>query len=152
MGYTKLFSELVASSIWDEDDTTRILWITMLALKDRNHFVRGTEKWLQAASRIPDDALFQASLKKLSNPDPNSKNQDKDGRRITKAEGGWLIVSGDYYQRMLSQEERREYNRQKQSEYRKRKSTVKNEGAKSGAKHAIKEVIDEWRLKDSGND
>ena len=52
MGYTKLFEDIVASSVWDEDDKVRLVWITMLALKDRYHFVRGTEKFLGLAARV----------------------------------------------------------------------------------------------------
>lgn len=118
MGYTKLFSELVASSVWDEDDKTRILWITMLALKDRAHFVRGTVKYLALAARLPVD-VCQWSLDKLSAPDPQSRSTEHEGRRIKAVPGGWEILNGEKYSKLLSHEQRKEYNRQKQAEYRK---------------------------------
>ena len=34
--YTKLFSSIITSTIWMEDDKTRILWITLLAMADQH--------------------------------------------------------------------------------------------------------------------
>lgn len=41
-GFTKLFGSIVTSTIWQEDDKTRIVWITMLALSDRNGEIEGS--------------------------------------------------------------------------------------------------------------
>lgn len=38
-GSIKLFGSIVASTIWREDDKTRLVWITLLALSDRDGFV-----------------------------------------------------------------------------------------------------------------
>jgi len=40
--YTPLFDSLVMSSIWDEDNETRILWITMLALANSEGIIEGS--------------------------------------------------------------------------------------------------------------
>lgn len=136
MGYTKLFEELIRSSIWGQDDKTRIVWITLLACKDRNHFVRGTEEWLASAARVtPEDC--DMALKKLSNPDPKSHCQEDEGRRIKPMPGGWHIVSGEYYSRKLDYAERREYNRNKQAEYRKRHKTNSDTAKRDGARQAL---------------
>jgi len=34
--FTKLFSSIVTSSIWRESDHVRLLWVTMLAMADKN--------------------------------------------------------------------------------------------------------------------
>lgn len=138
MGYTKLFNELVASSVWDEDDKTRILWITMLALKDRAHFVRGTMNYLALAARLSLEDCT-ASLNKLAGPDNQSRSTEHEGRRIKAVPGGWEILNGEKYSKMLSYEERKEYNRAKQAEYRKRKKNVKDAGTIAGAGRALKE-------------
>jgi hypothetical protein len=138
MGYTKLFSEIVASSIWEEDDKTRLVWITMLALKDRSHHVRGTPSYLARVARVTDDEC-QVALAKLSGPDPHSRSTEHEGRRISDVPGGWVVLNGDRYQKMLSYEERREYNRQKQAEYRRRKKVIIRDGACAGAQQAIKD-------------
>lgn len=141
MGYTKLFSDIVASSIWDEDNNTRILWVTMLALKTRDHFVRGTVKYLALAARLTVEEC-QVALDRLSSPDKQSRSQEFEGRRIQEVHGGWQIVNGEKYAKLLTYEERKEYNRQKQAEYRKRLKDVKDEGAKAGAGKALKEGFD----------
>jgi len=119
MAYTKLFSEIVASSVWDEDDKTRLVWITMLALKNRDHFVRGTERFICLAARVsPEDCRH--ALDKLEGPDPQSRTPANEGRRVAAVPGGWQILNGDLYQHKLSPAERAEYNRGKQAEYRAR--------------------------------
>ena len=103
MGYTKLFTEIVASSIWDEDDKTRLVWITMLAMKDRRHFVRGTTRYLALAARVTLEECGNA-LGKLLSPDAKSRTPDNEGRRIIEEPGGWIILNGDKYQGLLSYE------------------------------------------------
>lgn len=138
MGYTKLFDEIVASSVWDEDDKTRLVWITMLALKNRDHYVRGTERFLALAARVELEDCRRA-LDKLSGPDPTSRTPDHQGRRIRVEPGGWTILNGAHYQGKLSYDERKEYNRQKQIEHRKRVKAIRHDGSKAGAVAAIEE-------------
>lgn len=139
-GYTKLFGALVASSIWDEDDKTRILWITMLALKNKNHVVEGTENWLALTARMSLEEC-RASLVKLESPDRLSRSSSHEGRRIERVEGGWLILNGEYYQKVLSREETRIYNASKQREYRARLKTVKRHGEIAGATEAVRDGL-----------
>lgn len=122
MGYTKLFGSIVASTIWREDDKTRILWITMLAMKNERHMVEASLPGLADMARITMEEC-EDSLKKLESPDKYSRNQDHQGRRIEKVQGGWLILNGEYYRRQMSEDDRREYKRKWQAEYRLRKKT-----------------------------
>ena len=39
--YTKLHNSLLASTIWREDDKTRLVWITLLVMTDRHGLVEG---------------------------------------------------------------------------------------------------------------
>lgn len=144
MGYTKLFSEIVASSIWEEDNETRLVWITMLALKDRTHYVRGTESYLGRVARVSVEDCSKA-LRKLSRPDPHSRSTEHEGRRIQEVPGGWLILNGERYQKMLSYEERKEYNCQKQAEYRRRKKDLRTQAQCDGAQAAIVDGFEEAR-------
>lgn len=119
MTYTKLFSELIMSTVWREPDHVRILWITMLALKDhRTHVVRSSIPGLADAARISMDQCIQA-LEVLQSVDPYSRTTDFDGRRIQTVDGGWLILNGEKYKNILDADDRREYQRVKQQEYRK---------------------------------
>jgi hypothetical protein len=137
-GYTKLFGLIIASSIWDEDDKTRLVWITMLALKDRGHIVNATEKALSLFARVSEEECHR-SIEKFLSPDPLSRTPDHEGRRIEVVPGGWRILNGEVYAKMLTKEERRQYNAAKQSEHRRRSKEIVHAGACDGAGRAIEE-------------
>lgn len=113
-GYTKLFSDIVESSIWDEDAATCKVWITMLALCDSEGFIRGSPGWLAKRARVQVEECLSA-LKKFQSPDPLSRTKDKEGRRIEETPDGWVIVNYLLYRSMdgreLSKDARRVYQR-----------------------------------------
>lgn len=123
MGYTKLFSSIVASTIWREDDKTRIVWITMLAMKNERHVVEASLPGLADLARVTIKEC-EAAVGKLEGPDKWSRNQEYRGRRIEKCEGGWRILNGEYYRQQMSVEERREYQREYHRKYRAKKKAV----------------------------
>lgn len=110
MGYTKLFSSIVASTIWREDDKTRIVWITILAMKNERHVVEASLPGLADMARVSLKEC-EAAIIKLESRDKYSRNQEHEGRRIEKCDGGWRILNGEHYRQLLSLEERREYQR-----------------------------------------
>lgn len=118
-GYTKLFSSIVASTIWREDNETRIVWITMLALADRFGVVEASLPGLADLSRVSVDGARRAIVT-LSSPDPDSRSHEAEGRRIAEIDGGWRIINHAKFRQKLSSEERREYKRTKAQEYRRR--------------------------------
>jgi len=126
-GFTKLFSSIVASSIWSEDDKTRIVWVTMLAMADKHGMVEAAVPGLANAARVSVDDCRMA-LEKFQNPDPDSRSTAHDGRRIEKVEGGWRLLNYEFYRHKLSADERREYKAAKQAEYRAKKLTKKKLG------------------------
>lgn len=142
MGYTKLFSSIVASTIWREDDKTRLVWITMLALKNERHEVEASLPGLADLARV-SLVECEKAVKKLESADKYSRNQGHQGRRIEKCEGGWRILNGEYYRQHLSQEDRREYQREYQKAYRKTKKKGILEAGKAGAQAAIKAGFEE---------
>jgi hypothetical protein len=117
IGYTKLFEQILSSSIWCEDYETRLVWITLLALKDRNHISSASLPGLAHLARVPLESA-QRAIDKFLSADPYSRSKANDGRRIEVVEGGWLILNGAAYRSKMDQDERREYNRKKQAEYR----------------------------------
>ena len=124
MGYTKLFASIVASTIWREDDKTRLVWITMLAMKNERHMVEASIPGLADLARVTLPECEMA-LAKLESEDKYSRNQDHGGKRIERVKGGWVILNGEYYRRQMSLEDRREYQRLYQRKYR-AKNKVKN--------------------------
>ena len=121
--YTKLFHRILASSIWEEDDKTRLVWITMMASTDENGDVVATEAKLARDARV-DLESCQAAIAKFLAPDKASLTTANDGRRIEVIEGGWHLMNHGKYRDMMNQEARREYFRQKRREYRKREKEL----------------------------
>ncbi len=111
MHYTKLFSTIIHSTIWREPDYIRILWITMLAMKERNDTVQASLPGLADAARITMPQAVEA-IERLSSPDEYSRDAENEGRRIEKCPGGWLILNGDKYRKLMNADDIRSYQKQ----------------------------------------
>jgi hypothetical protein len=120
VGYTKLFSSIIASSIWREDLPTKVVWITMLALKDEQHMVKGSVGGLAHLAGVTKEQCERA-IRKFELPDPDSSNPGHQGRKVEPMVGGWLVLNGEFYRKQMSVEDRREYQRVKQAKYRQKK-------------------------------
>ncbi len=149
MGYTKLFSEIVMSTVWREKDTTRLVWITMLALRNRHHVVDGSVPGLADCARVSIKAC-RAALKVLSEPDPDSRSQELDGRRIQEVDGGWFIINGEKYRRKMSEDERREKNAIYQKNHRDRKKSVSSQADISAKSAQTEEETETKKNKNGG--
>ncbi len=110
-GYTKLFSSIIASTIWREPDHVRLVWITMLAICDRYGNVHASIPGLADLARVSIEHC-QDALKRLMAPDEFSRTKDYEGRRIKETDGGWLILNRAKYRDMISKERTRERKRQ----------------------------------------
>ncbi len=125
ISFTKLFSSIVTSSIWNEDDKTRIVWITMLALADKRGRIWASVGGLAHSARISmDDA--KAAIEKLSSPDDDSRTKTDEGRRIRQIDGGFEVINYSYYRELRDDDVRAEYMRNYMREYRKDVNTVNN--------------------------
>lgn len=125
-GYTKLFNSILASTIWEADMPTRIVWITLLAMADKDGIAEGSVPGLATFARVSLPQV-RAALRKLMEPDKDSRSAEYEGRRIEAVDGGWRLLNHRKYRQKLGQDERREYLRVKQGEYRrKHKSTNVN--------------------------
>lgn len=126
MSFTKLYRSIISSSIWNEDNETRILWVTMLAMCDPDGVVRASAGGLAHQARMTRDEC-EKSLGILSAPDPDSRTQDNEGRRIEACSGGYRILNYHFYREGRHEDERQEYMRQYMRSYRKqRKHSVNN--------------------------
>ncbi|MFZ2644090.1 MAG: hypothetical protein WA117_24070, partial [Verrucomicrobiia bacterium] len=122
-GYAKLFSDIVDSSIWDEDAETRIVWVTMLALADQTGFVRGSVGWLAAKARVSTETCARA-IKRFESPDPHSRNPENEGRRIESFDRGWLLLNYVEHRDRLSNDRVAAQARDRMRRYRERKRNV----------------------------
>jgi len=91
-GYSKLFSSIVTSSIWCEDDKTLRVWFAMLALTDASGTVEGSVPGFAHVARVTIPEMEHA-VEILSAPDPYSRTPDNEGRRIEAIPGGWRIMN-----------------------------------------------------------
>jgi hypothetical protein len=101
--FTKLFSSITESTIWLEPMPTRIVWIAMLAMADRNGFVFGSVPGLAHRARVSVDEC-RAALRTLLEPDPDSRTKDHEGRRIAEIDGGWELLNYAKYRAILDAE------------------------------------------------
>ncbi len=105
--YTKLWSHILDSSIWREPNELRLLWIILLAKKDKDHNVHCSVPTLADMIRVTPDECMKL-LEKLMAPDKWSANKEHGGRRLLPIEGGWFVVSGEKYQNYMRDEHRKE--------------------------------------------
>ena len=102
-GYTKLFNSILASTVWSEPVETRIVWITLLAMADKNGIAEGSIPGLAVFARIPIEAT-RTALERLSSPDHDSRSHEYEGRRIKAVEAGWQILNHAKYRAKLGVE------------------------------------------------
>ena len=115
--FTKLFSSITESTIWCEDSDIRVVWITMLAMCDKNGRVWASIPGLAKRAAVSLEKTEQA-LQKFLSPDPYSRTTDFEGRRIKAIDGGWQLLNHAKYRAIRDDEERRAYKTAKQREYR----------------------------------
>lgn len=104
--YSKLASSIIRSTVWRQADHVRLMWITILALKDRDGEVMGSVGGMADAARITEEQAEDA-LRCLMAPDPKSRTKDLEGRRLVEIRGGWRVVTHEYYRAIADIDERR---------------------------------------------
>lgn len=136
--YSKLFS-----SMFDGSLATRGPWealVTfqqMLVLADRYGHVDMTAAVIARRTTIPEHIIVKG-LTTLALPDPGSRRDNEEGRRIVLLDPGrswgWRIVNYAHYHAIRTAEERRDYQREYMRERRaagKDKARPKGNGAES---------------------
>lgn len=124
-GFTKLFSDIVDSSIWNENHATCRVWITLLALSNADGFVRGSDDWLRGKSKTTPEECTEA-IRILSSPDKESRSKDYEGRRIEVLEDGFLILNYLKFRDMLSPSEQATRSRERVRKHRERYKALRN--------------------------
>jgi hypothetical protein len=121
--YTKLFNSIITSTIWSEDDKTRIIWITMLAMSDKNGEVHAS---IPGLARVSGMSIQEAesSIEKLLSPDVHSRTPDNEGRRIAKIDGGWELLNHAKYRAMASKEDAKAATAERVKRHRSRNAAV----------------------------
>ncbi len=126
--YTKLFSTIVTSTIWQEPDRTRIVWITMLALSDKNGEIHASIPGLARVAGVPVEDCEKALAAFLS-PDGYSRTTEHEGRRIAKIDGGWELLNFQKYRLLASTADTLAKNANRQKKWRQRNGQVTDSNA-----------------------
>lgn len=120
VAFTKLFSTITESTLWvEQPHHVRIVWITMLAMSDRDGYVAASVPGLAARARVTV-AEAEEALGVFLSPDRYSRTPDYEGRRIRESMGGWELLNHGKYRRAQSEDSERERKRQWAEENRKR--------------------------------
>ena len=111
--YNKLFTKILDSSIWLENDSTRIIWFTLLAAMDQDGFAQfASVANLAYRARIDIEAA-KVAVSILEQPDLNSSDPDHEGRRIERVPGGWMVLNSLKYQELATRAHQREQVKQR---------------------------------------
>lgn len=96
IGFVKLSSGIIQSSIMSESYPTRIVWIAMLAMSDCDGNVFSSTSGLSRAANVTLEET-KAALQTFLSPDDDSRTKDFDGKRIEIIDGGWKILNYKKY-------------------------------------------------------
>lgn len=95
--YVKLFQKILDSSIWLEKDSTVRVWITLLASMDKEGFCAFASIENLARRARVKPCHTRSAIEILEAPDSRSANDDHEGRRIEKVQGGWVVLNAKKY-------------------------------------------------------
>ena len=111
--YAKIFIQIFDSSIADNYHL-RHFFMDLLVLADLNGVVDMTPAAIAARTRIPLPSV-KAMLTELEKPDPESRSEEEDGRRLERLDAhrtwGWHIINYERFRQIATEEQRRESTR-----------------------------------------
>lgn len=123
--WTPLYSSILNSTVWSESKEVRLLWITMLAMKDKDGFVESSLVGLAKQAGLTFDETKVAILV-LESPDEKSTSmQEFEGRRVKQVEGGWMVLNHFKYRDEMSKMRQRVQQAEWQKKYREKKKKGK---------------------------
>lgn len=105
-GYTKLFGSILASTVWELPATTKVVWITLLAMSDQDGEVQASVPGLAKFAGVSREEC-EAALASFLSPDPDSRSKECEGRRLEAIDGGWLLINHAKYREHMSIDDRR---------------------------------------------
>lgn len=132
--YAKVFEQIFDSSI-SEDYLTRLVFEDLLVLADQNGVVDKTHEAISRRTNVPLD-IVKRSIVKLESPDPKSRSQEAEGKRIVRLDDhrdwGWFIVNYEHYRALATEEQKREKTRAR---------VQKHRDLKKSALHGVTETL-----------
>lgn len=106
VGFSKLFADIIHSTVWREPMHVKVVWITMLAMADRHGQVMASIPGLADSAKVSLEECLEA-LQVFLSPDEYSRTKDYEGRRIVEIDGGWLLLNYEKFRERRDDEEQR---------------------------------------------
>jgi hypothetical protein len=125
--YNKLFTKILDSSIWLQPTPTRIVWLTFIAAMDEHGFAQFASIANVARRAIVSVEEAEAAITHLEGPDPDSSDQDNEGRRLERVPGGWVVINAGKHRDMVTRAIIQEQTRLRVRRYRDKKKRTCNE-------------------------
>jgi len=154
MSYAKLYSFIVRSSLWlYEPPYVRVLFITMLAIADRDGVIDGTggiPGLADTAKLSPEET--EDALRRLMSPDPLRPDQEYEGRRVAALEDGWALLNYPKYRDRIDKEERREQVRRAVAKFRAKPKKPCNQGNRGNTSTQLNSTELNSTERKNGND
>jgi hypothetical protein len=122
--YNKLFTSILDSSIWLEEPTTKVVWVTLIAAMDEDGFAHFSAMQNLANRAVLSLSDTEAAVKILESPDPNSADKEFDGRRIERVPGGWMVLNAKKYRDLATRAIAKENVRRRVQKFRLKKSVL----------------------------
>lgn len=124
-GYTKLFASILDSTVWGAPHHVRIVWMTLLAMADRDGMVESSIPGLVRRA-VVSRAECEEAIAYLMAPDLDSRSPDHEGRRIAPVDSGWQVLNYVKFRERASLEERREKDAARQQAKRDREAPTRD--------------------------
>ena len=117
--YTKLANSILTSTVWMESNETRIVWLTLLAMCDKNGEVQASIPGLANVARVTVQEC-ETSIQLFLSPDPYSRTKSDEGRRLEEIDGGWFVINHNKYRDLASDSDVKRKAAERQRRYRER--------------------------------
>lgn len=90
--WVPLFQDIRNSSLWAHDSDIRIVWITLMTMVDPEGYISAAIPGIAIAANVHVDKVREA-FAIFEAPDPDSRNDAHEGRRLQKVPRGWLMLT-----------------------------------------------------------
>ncbi len=119
MSFVKLHSVILTSTVWMLSAEERIVWITLLVMADQDGLVSTSIPGLAHTARV-DLGVAARAIEVFTSPDPYSRTEENEGRRLERVDGGFQLLNHAKYRELQGIEHRRALAAKRQETWRKR--------------------------------
>lgn len=117
--FSSLFSSVVLSVIWCQEPYICKIWVTLIALMDRDGIVRADLPRLAELCHVTEKQCARA-IKILTSPDPTNITEPPLGCRLEAVGGGWRMIHHVTYHKVQKDAQNRASNAKRVQAFRSR--------------------------------